>query len=168
MMKKFLVISAAMLLFSFAAGAQFRDGSAYADLYDSENVASMKEHVRYLSSSMIEGRAAGSEGEVLAADYVAEQFKRYGVDLLSPKGGDVFGVRRENGDTLTSRNVMGYVQGYDKELRDHFIVVGARLDNLGTMMMSVNGEPQQKILYGSDELHPLPPLGAFCGIRRFQ
>lgn len=150
MMKKFLVISAAMLLFSFAAGAQFRDGSAYADLYDSENVASMKEHVRYLSSSMMEGRAAGSEGEVLAADYVAEQFKRYGVDLLSPKGGDVFGVRRENGDTLTSRNVMGYVQGYDKELRDHFIVVGARLDNLGTMMMSVNGEPQQKIFYGAN------------------
>lgn len=149
-MKKFLVISAAMLLFSFAAGAQFRDGSAYADLYDSENVASMKEHVRYLSSSMMEGRAAGSEGEVLAADYVAEQFKRYGVDLLSPKGGDVFGVRRENGDTLTSRNVMGYVQGYDKELRDHFIVVGARLDNLGTMMMSVNGEPQQKIFYGAN------------------
>ena len=150
MMKKFLVISAAMLLFSFSAGAQFRDGSAYADLYDSENVASMKEHVRYLSSSMMEGRAAGSEGEVLAADYVAEQFKRYGVDLLSPKGGDVFGVRRENGDTLTSRNVMGYVQGYDKELRDHFIVVGARLDNLGTMIMSVNGEPQQKIFYGAN------------------
>ena len=149
-MKKFLVISALMLLSSFVAGAQFRDGSAYADLYDSENVASMKEHVRYLSSSMMEGRAAGSEGEALAAEYVAELLKSYGVDVLSPKGGDVFGVKRENGDTLTSRNVMGYVQGYDKELRDHFIVVGARLDNLGTMMMSVNGEPQQKIFYGAN------------------
>ena len=127
-MKRFLIISAVVLLSSFVAGAQFRDGSAYADLYDSENIASMKEHVRYLSSAMMEGRAAGSEGETLAAEYVTEQLKSYGVDVLSPKNGDVFGIKRENGDTLTSRNVMGYVQGYDKELRDHFIVVGARLD----------------------------------------
>ena len=149
-MKRFLIISAVVLLSSFVAGAQFRDGSAYADLYDSENIASMKEHVRYLSSAMMEGRAAGSEGETLAAEYVTEQLKSYGVDVLSPKNGDVFGIKRENGDTLTSRNVMGYVQGYDKELRDHFIVVGARLDNLGSMTMYVNGEPQQKIFYGAN------------------
>lgn len=149
-MKRFLIISAVVLLSSFVAGAQFRDGSAYADLYDSENIASMKEHVRYLSSAMMEGRAAGSEGETLAAEYVTEQLKSYGVDVLSPKNGDVFGIKRENGDTLTSRNVMGYVQGYDKELRDHFIVVGARLDNLGSMTMHVNGEPQQKIFYGAN------------------
>ena len=149
-MKRFLIISAVVLLSSFVAGAQFRDGSAYADLYDSENIASMKEHVRYLSSAMMEGRAAGSEGETLAAEYVTEQLKSYGVDVLSPKNGDVFGIKRENGDTLTSRNVMGYVQGYDKELRDHFIVVGARLDNLGSMTMYVNGESQQKIFYGAN------------------
>lgn len=149
-MKRFLITSAVLLLSSFVAGAQFRDSSAYADLYDSENVASMKEHVRYLSSTMLEGRAAGSEGEALAAEYVAELFKSYGVDVLSPKGGDVFGIKRENGDTLTSRNVIGYVPGYDKELRDNFIVVGARLDNLGSMTMYVNGEPQQKIFYGAN------------------
>lgn len=147
---RLLIILAAVLLSSYTAGAQYRDGAVYADLYDSENVASMKEHVRTLSSAMMEGRAAGSEGEKMAAEYVSAQFRRYGVDLLSPAEGDVFGIRKENGDTLTSRNVIGYVQGYDRTLRDHFIVVGARLDNLGTMSMMVDGVPHQKIFYGAN------------------
>jgi hypothetical protein len=55
--------------------AQFRGGNAYEDLYDSETSASLKEHVRMLSSSMMEGRGAGTEGERLAAEYITEQFE---------------------------------------------------------------------------------------------
>ena len=77
-----------------------------------------------LASSMMEGRGAGTEGEKLAAEYVAEQFEKYGLDLLSPKGGDIFGVRTESGDTLQSRNVVAYVQGYDKSMENNIIVVG--------------------------------------------
>lgn len=138
------------LLVSLTAEAQFREGSAYEDLYDSENVAAMKEHVRTLSSAMMEGRAAGSEGEKMAAEYVEERFREYGLDVLSPSEGDIFGIMTESGDTLTSRNVVGYVQGYDKDLRDQFIVVGARLDNIGSMMFTVDGEPRQKIFYGAN------------------
>lgn len=138
------------LAFLAPAHGQFRGDAAYEDLYDSENAAAMKEHVRMLSSSMMEGRAPGSEGELLAAEYVSQVFESYGLDLLSPKNGDVFGVRKENGDTLTSRNVVAYVQGYDKSVRDQFIVVGARLDNLGVMEMMVDGQPQQKIFYGAN------------------
>ena len=130
------------LAFLAPAHGQFRGDAAYEDLYDSENAAAMKEHVRMLSSSMMEGRAPGSEGELLAAEYVSQVFESYGLDLLSPKNGDVFGVRKENGDTLTSRNVVAYVQGYDKSVRDQFIVVGARLDNLGVMEMMVDGQLQ--------------------------
>ncbi len=150
-MKSFKVAALFMsLLLSLPAVAQFRGGGIYEDLYDSENVAAMKEHVRMLSSAMMEGRAAGSEGEKMAAEYVAEQFRECGLDMLSPSEGDVFGLRTESGDTLTSRNVVGYVQGYDKELRDHIIVVGARLDNIGSMMMTVDGEPRQRIFYGAN------------------
>ena len=138
------------LLLSLSAAAQFRGGGVYEDLYDSENVAAMKEHVRTLSSAMLEGRAAGSEGEEMAAEYMEEQFRARGLEMLSPDGGDVFGLRTMSGDTLTSRNVVGYVQGYDKELKDHFIVVGARLDNMAPMMMTVDGEPRQKIFYGAN------------------
>ena len=138
------------LFISVSMQAQFRDGLSYGDLYDSENVAAMKEHVRMLSSAMMDGRAPGSEGEKLAAEYVMEKFEEYGVDVLSPSTGDLFGVRTEEGDTLTSRNVVAYVPGYDPKMRDHFIVVGARLDNIGSMTMMVDGEPSRKIFYGAN------------------
>lgn len=135
---------------AFSALSQYRYSDGYKELEDSENVASFKSHVRYLSSAMLEGRKSGSEGERLAAEYVADVLKSYGVEVLSPESGDVFGIKKENGDTLTSRNVVGLVQGYDRNLRNRYIVVGARLDNLGTMTMTQDGQTKEKILYGAN------------------
>ena len=45
---------------------------------------------------------------------------------------------------------MAYVQGYDKNLRNEYIVVGARLDNLGSMMVTQDGEKREKIFYGAN------------------
>lgn len=133
------------------ASAQYRDGAvSYDDLYDSETVAAMKSHVRTLSAMGLEGRKAGSEGEKEAALYVDNIFRQYGIDLLSPSGGDVFGLRQESGDTLTSRNVIAYVQGYDKKLCDSYIVVGARLDNIGTMTMTIDGKPVERVFCGAN------------------
>ena len=129
---------------------QYRQTDVYGGMYDSETVTSMKAHVGELSAASMEGRKAGSEGEKAAASYVRETLKAYGVDLLSPEGGDKFGIVTEQGDTLTSQNVLGFVQGYDKELRDKYIVVGARLDNMGTMTMTVDGTPVEKIYYGAN------------------
>lgn len=149
---KFRILTFIMLALvpAFSASAQYRSGSGYADLNDSEVVSSFKSEVRYLSSALLEGRKAGSEGEKLAAEYVTEVLRSYGVDVLTPAQGDVFGVRKENGDTLTSRNVMGFVHGYDKNLRDRYIVVGARLDNLGTMTMTVDGNTVERVFCGAN------------------
>jgi aminopeptidase YwaD len=46
-------------------------------------IENLKAHVNFLSSDKLEGRRAGSEGEKLAASYIAEQFKATG---LLPKG----------------------------------------------------------------------------------
>ena len=138
------------LLISMSVAAQFRDGSVYEDLYDSETSAALKEHVRMLASSMMEGRGAGTEGEKLAAEYITEQFEQYGLDVLTPKDGDIFGVVTEKGDTLQSRNVVAYVRGYDKSMDDNIIVVGARLDNLGMMPMNVDGQQTYKTFYGAN------------------
>lgn len=145
-----LIVLLTLCFVSISASAQYRDGSVYEDLYDSETIAAMKMHVRELTSVQMEGRCAGSEGERLAAEYVQQQFAEYGIDLLSPSGGDLFGIRKEDGDTLTSRNVVGFVQGYDKELRDRYIVVGARMDNLGSMTMTVDGQPFEKVFVGAN------------------
>ena len=74
----------------------------------------------------------------------------YGIDLLSDPEGDLFGLRQESGDTLRSRNVIGFIPGYDPALRDHYIVIGARLDNMGCSDIMVNGEKRQTIYYGAN------------------
>lgn len=148
-MKRFLTVISFFALSVFAAQGQFRT-DAYGDMYDSETVAAMKGHVRELSAASLEGRKAGSEGEKAAAEYVRRMFLEYGIDVISPEEGDVFGLKTESGDTLTSCNVVGYVQGYDKNLRDKYIVVGARLDNLGTMTMTVDGRPVDRVYYGAN------------------
>lgn len=149
-MMKRVVLPVLLALLPLFVSAQFRSGAAYEDLDDSETVAALKSHVRMLSSAHLEGRKAGSEGEKEAAAYVGGMFREYGVDLLSPVDGEVFGIMKENGDTLTSRNVIGFVEGYDKKLREHYIVVGARLDNSGTMTMTIDGKPVERIYYGAN------------------
>ena len=150
MFLKRLIVVFLCTLVNCAAHAQFKGGADYSELYDSETVSAMKEHVRTLSAAHLEGRLAGSEGEKLAAEYVADQLKKYGLDILTPVTGEEFGIKTDSGDTLTSRNVIGYIEGYDKNLRDKFIVVGARLDNLGTMTVTVDGKPVEKIYYGAN------------------
>ena len=149
-MNRILVFSIAAVFSILSASAQFRDANPYKDLYDSETVTAMKSHVRELSAADLEGRKAGSVGEKRAAEYVAKTLSGYGVDVLTSEEGELFGIRTEYGDTLTSRNVIGFIQGYDKILRNQYIVVGARIDNLGTMTMTVDGKPVERIYYGAN------------------
>lgn len=149
-MYRIFILIAVIFAVSVPSFAQFRDGARYEELYDSKTVAAFKRHVATLSAAHLEGRKAGSEGEKEAAEYVRETLKSYGVDVLSPAGGDLFGVKTPQGDTLTSRNVIGFVQGYDKELRNQYVLVGARLDNLGSMTVTIDGQPVEKIFYGAN------------------
>lgn len=149
---KITIISAISAIFIgiIPAEAQFRDGASYADLEDSETVRAFKEHVSTISAAVMEGRKAGSEGERMTAGYVTGIFKKYGVDVLSGEDGDVFGIRQENGDTLTSRNVIAFIQGGDKSLRNKYIVIGARMDNLGTDTMTIDGRTVERTYYGAN------------------
>lgn len=147
-LKYFLLTCFSVLLVSFQANAQYVTG--YSDLNDSDVTKALKSHITYLSSADLEGRKAGSEGEKVAADYIRTCLESYGVELLSGKDGDLFGVSMQGGDTLTSRNVVGVVQGYDKTKNDRYIVVGARLDNLGVNTLEVDGKPSSQIYYGAN------------------
>jgi len=141
----------ALLLVGFSSKADAQQVyNDYSALYDSETVSALRSHIRYISSSGMEGRKPGSEGETLTAEYIAEKFEEYGLDLLLGKEGDLFGLKAEEGDTLRSRNIIGIVPGYDKNLRNQYIVVGARMDNLGNMRMNIDGESQNRIFYGAN------------------
>ena len=146
-MKKFFTV---ILIFSaFQAFAQFL-GPALPLLDLSETASEMYDQVQFLSSAALEGRGAGSQGESDAADYVTKQLEAYGVEMLLSRNDSMFGIRCESGDTLRSRNVIGCIQGYDRELRDHYIVIAARLDNLGTSVVNVDGVPREKVFYGAN------------------
>lgn len=145
-----MAVLLASVCVSAVCPAQYRDSQTYSSLYDSETVGAFKRHVDFLSAAVLEGRAPGSEGEKEAAQYVYGQAEDYGVEMLSPETGDPFGVVTDNGDTLVSRNVYGFVQGYDTALRDRYIVIGARLDNLGADEMTVDGRSVPRVYYGAN------------------
>ena len=142
------IVFTAFFAGQFDLNAQFKNG--YSELGDSETTASFRRHVTTVSSAMMEGRKAGSEGEKMTAEYITEVFKGYGIDVLSGDAGDPFGMRQENGDTLVSRNVVAFIQGSDKALRNNYIVIGARMDNLGTGTMTIDGRKVDKIYYGAN------------------
>jgi TonB family protein len=142
-MKRLLTLLAACLL-ATALQAQYRN--PVEELDDSETVRSLKEHVATLSAAQMEGRKAGSEGEAMAADYMESRLKEFGLDILP--AGSTFQVA--GADTLTSRNVVAYLQGWDKTLNNHYIVIGARMDNLGADTYTVNGEVVNRIYYGAN------------------
>ena len=139
------LLMAVLLCVPALLNAQYR--ASLQDLDDSETVRALKEHVAYLSGAQLEGRKAGSEGEKMAAEYLEERFREYGLDVL-PTGVE---FKLAHGtDTLTSRNVMGFLQGWDKNLNGRYIVVGARMDNLGMDVLTVDGEPVPRIYYGAN------------------
>ena len=111
-------------------------------------LAQMRDRVETFACAAMEGRLAGSGGEAAAAAYFASELETAGVELLYRE--DLFGLKQDNGDTLTSRNVAGVIQGYDQKLRDRYIVIAARLDNLGMREYTYNGERRTKILRGAN------------------
>ncbi len=149
-MNRFFAILVLLFVLPIPSIAQYNNSLTYSSLYDGETITSLKEHIINLSSVDLEGRKAGSEGETRAAKYLESKFKEYGIDLLSHTGGDLFGISHDGADTLVSRNIIGYVQGNDKAMNDKYIVIGARLDNLGTMTMNIDGEPVQNVFCGAN------------------
>ena len=93
--------------------------------------------ITFLASDSLEGREIGTQGEIIAADYIAKRFKEIG---LTPKGDSntYFQLFKRKlkahphdtafmGEELTGRNVLGYIDnGANKT-----IVIGAHYDHLG-------------------------------------
>jgi Zn-dependent M28 family amino/carboxypeptidase len=101
---------------------------------------SIKDDVAFLASDSLEGRATGSDGEKIAATYIANRFKDIYVEgkgtdgffqefSFKPKTGpheDVEFTTNTDG-TITGRNVIGYIDNK----AENTIVIGAHYDHLG-------------------------------------
>lgn len=106
---------------------------------DEKLLASLEEDVVFLAADDLGGRAIGTEGEQKAAEYLAKEFEKLG---LQPKGTEGFfqpftvskpsnpheeAVVGTDGDGITGRNVVAFL---DKKA-DKTIVIGAHFDHLG-------------------------------------
>lgn len=104
---------------------------------------SLKSHVSFLASDALEGRATPSKGLDLAAEYIASQFRRAG---LEPAGDDGYfqttEVRASRNDASMAkvRNVVGILRGTDPTLKATAVVVSGHYDHIGMRPSSTAGE----------------------------
>ncbi len=104
---------------------------------------SLKSHVSFLASDALEGRATPSKGLDLAAEYIASQFRRAG---LEPAGDDGYfqttEVRASRNDASMAkvRNVVGILRGTDPTLKATAVVVSGHYDHVGMRPSTTPGE----------------------------
>lgn len=88
----------------------------------------------YLTSDKLEGRDSGSEGIELATLYLENLLKENGIKPYFKTYRDTL----SNFDK-TSYNVVGYIEGTDKKLKNEFVIIGAHYDHIGKIA-AVNGD----------------------------
>jgi len=93
----------------------------------------MRGHLSFLASDLLEGRGTPSRGLDLAAEYIAAQFRRAG---LEPAGNDGYFqtttfTPRGSDRAEKVRNVIGVLRGADPKLKDTYVLVTAHYDHLG-------------------------------------
>jgi len=110
---------------------------------------SMQGHLSFLASDLLEGRATPSRGLDLAAEYIAAQFRRAG---LEPAGDDGYfqttTLAARGSETKEKvRNVVGVVRGSDPVLRDTYVLVTAHYDHVGIRPVFEPGDEAKDRLY---------------------
>jgi hypothetical protein len=95
----------------------------------------LRAHVSFLASDALEGRRAGARGAEVAAEYIAAQFRRAGLEPAGENGSyfqlATFTSRSAPTTEIKSRNVVGLLRGSDPKLRETYVVLSAHYDHIG-------------------------------------
>src|SRR5690348_17353075 len=116
---------------------------------DHVSADSLRGNLSFLASDLLEGRATPSRGLDLAAEYIAAQFRRAG---LEPAGDDGYFQTttipiRGSDKTSKVRNVIGILRGSDPELKDTYVLVTAHYDHLGMRQATPDTDPNADLIY---------------------
>ena len=102
-------------------------GIGYTQVSDKDTVE-FKKHVLFLCHDSLEGRAAGSEGEMIAVQYVEDIFQSLKLDRFFKNGyAESFIFIDDDGDVKVSRNVAAFINNDT----DSTILIMAHVDHLG-------------------------------------
>lgn len=94
----------------------------------------LQQNMKYLTSSPLQGRNAGTKGDSLAQVYIVENLKSLNIkpfytDYLQPFTSKMETMR--GGDLISSKNVIGWIEGTDSVLKKEFIIICAHFDHVG-------------------------------------
>jgi len=140
-LKKYLILILLIPFFSFA-----QENLSYAK---SINNKDLYKYIEVLSSDSLEGRETGKPGQKMAAEYIANHFKKIGIPPYKRKTYyQKFKVKSErhickcddcdlaffkrifkSNQTIRGENVLGYIEGSD--LKDELLIITAHYDHLG-------------------------------------
>jgi hypothetical protein len=111
---------------------------AYSQTKPAITVEDLKLHISILASDSLEGRRSGTVGCEKAANYIAKEFKRIGLKPLDSAKSYLqhFEFSERAIDTTKKEktrtaNVIGFLQGNDKKLKDEVVIIGGHYDHLG-------------------------------------
>lgn len=101
------------------------------------NAVSFYKHDQYLSSDKMEGRFPGTKQNDKAAKYIKSHFRKYNLLKFNENYYQSFKlfvkpeINKMKSDTVTTQNVVGYIEGSDRVLKNEYIVIGAHYDHWG-------------------------------------
>ena len=102
-----------------------------------------REHVGYLASEKLQGRAASTLGDTLSVEYIQGVLSKIdGVTLLGNNGIQVvpYSVRTSRTDTTrisaTTFNVVAFIEAANPANRNRTVIMGAHYDHLGMRMVN--------------------------------
>lgn len=121
-------------------------------------IANIKKHISYLASDGLKGRGTSSPEEILAANYIAQQFKKMGLKPYNNSYLKPFVFKKNTNPHDTSllniqerkgNNVVGFLDNK----APYTIVIGAHYDHLGLGHdhNSLDANPDGKIHNGADD-----------------
>ena len=105
--------------------------------------------LRFLASDELKGRATERPEIHIAARYISEQFRSFGLKQVKGQQDyfQAFELTLGPGKTIPAENVMGWVEGTDPKLKNEFIVLSSHYDHLGLAAHPVLEEGKMDSIY---------------------
>lgn len=87
----------------------------------------------YLASDEMKGRANGSPEMEEAARFIEEKYKKFGLQPLPGLDGIIqnYSFTTRRGKEIDERNVIGYLEGSDPELKNEYLIFSSHFDHIG-------------------------------------
>jgi membrane-associated protease RseP (regulator of RpoE activity) len=140
-----LMLVAALFWSTYASRAPAADVSAANSAMESITSEDAQNIVNTLADDALEGRETGTRGGRAAGAYLGQQFQR-----LKLRGGAADGGYYQPFGS-NSRNLLGWIEGSDPELKKQYVMVTAHYDHVGYGRASNSFGPIGRIHNGADD-----------------